>query len=71
MMSRKVFMSVLGATNYQNCWYVDASTGFKSSHTKYVQIAMLEKIAELWSEDDAVYVFLTQGEKGSKIRNWE
>lgn len=67
-MARKVFMSVLGATNYQECIYYDAE--FRSSSTRFIQIAMFEKKATSWTEKDIAYIFLTGGEKGSRARNW-
>ncbi len=69
-MARKVFMSVLGATNYQECLYVDHRTNFKSSKTRFVQVAMFEKVVRHWTSEDIAYIFLTSGEKGSEKKNW-
>ena len=69
-MARKVFMSVLGATNYQECQYADYQTGFKSSKTRFVQVAMFEKFVCGWTANDIAYIFLTSGEKGSERKNW-
>ena len=69
-MARKVFMSVLGSTPYQECCYVDANELFKSSRTKYIQIAMLEKLKKDWNSSDIAYIFVTGGDKGSEKKNW-
>lgn len=61
-------MSVLGATNYTECIYFDDE--FRSSPTRFIQIAMFEKKAISWTEKDVAYIFLTGGEKGSWARNW-
>lgn len=69
-MARKVFMSVLGSTSYNECCYVDDNLPFKSSKTKFVQIAMLEKLKSEWNSSDIAYIFVTQGDKGSEKKNW-
>lgn len=69
-MARKVFMSVLGSTNYRECCYTDNSTGFKSELTKFIQAAMFGKFVNKWGPDDIAYIFLTTGEKGSEVKNW-
>ena len=70
-MARKVFMSVLGSTNYQECLYVDSAEDFRSHQTKFIQTAMLEKIAKSWTDSDVANIFITSGVKGSGIKNWE
>ena len=69
-MARKVFMSVLGSTNYQECQYVDHQSNFKSSNTRFVQVAMFEKLVCNWSPNDVAFIFLTTGSKGSEQKNW-
>jgi len=69
-MARKVFMSVLGSTPYQECLYVDYQTNFKSSNTRFIQVAMFEKLICNWSSNDVAYIFLTTGLKGSEKKNW-
>ena len=67
-MSRKVFISVLGAGYYGKCVYGKADCGFKSSETRFVQQATLEYLdAKKWSKDDAVYILTT---KRAKTCNW-
>lgn len=59
-MARKLFISFLGTTFYQNCIYYDGATGEKYSETKYIQRAVLEQIgAKKWSSDDAIRIFVT------------
>ena len=67
-MARKIFMSVLGSTNYRECTYFDL--GFRSKSTRFIQTAMFEKFVCNWGCDDIAYIFLTTGEKGSEIKNW-
>lgn len=69
-MSRKVFMSMLGASTYGECRYASEKENFQSSKVRFVQIAMLEKNAIKWSENDYAYIFVTTGERGSLLRNW-
>lgn len=69
-MTRKVFMSVLGATNYQECQYVEYQTGFKSSKTRFIQVTMFEKFVREWTANDIAYILLTSGKKGSEMKNW-
>lgn len=68
-MPRKVFISVLGSTDYRECIYYDDE--FKSSLTRFIQVAMFEKILKSWGHNDAAYIFLTSGEKGSEKKNWD
>lgn len=69
-MSRNVFLSMLGSTNYTECTYIEPSSGYKSAKVKFIQEAMLDKIARQWSQDDTIYIFVTSGKKGSKQKNW-
>lgn len=69
-MARKVFISVLGATNYKECQYVDTRSNFKSSNTRFIQVAMFEKFITNWSSDDIAFIFLTTGNRGSEKKNW-
>ncbi len=69
-MSRKVFISVLGATNYKECQYVDTQSNFKSSKTRFIQVAMFEKFVMNWSSNDIAFIFLTAGNKGSEKKSW-
>jgi len=67
-MARKVFLSLLGSTDYKECTYFDSD--FTSSKTRFIQIAMCEKYVKNWSEVDVAYIFLTSGDKGSYKKNW-
>lgn len=68
-MSRKVFISFLGSSNYQECFYVRNETGFKSSNVRYIQEATLEYLISTseWTAKDVAYILLT---KGAEKRNW-
>ena len=58
-MGRKVFISVLGFSNYGYCHYVKGS--FKSSNVRFIQEATLDYLQTLeqWTTDDIAYVLLT------------
>jgi CRISPR-associated Csx2 family protein len=68
-MARKVFISFLGSSFYDECQY--SSGGFTSNKTRFVQQATLECIK--YKEDaypDVVKILLTNGENGSRKTNW-
>lgn len=66
-MGRKVFISVLGTSWYNECTYV-WKDGTGRSKTNFIQLATLESIgAKGWTENDAVYILVTQK---SKEKNW-
>lgn len=70
-MGRKVFLSVLGSTNYGECKYVVKSENFKSKDVRFIQEAMLDYLqAKNWEATSVGYVFVTKGNEGSKKRNW-
>ncbi len=69
-MARNVFLSVLGSSSYKECVYSYPNGAYKSEKVRFIQEAMLSNIAKEWSEKDAAYIFLTKGEKGSRIKNW-
>lgn len=65
-MSRKVFISVLGAGLYESCMY--SANGFCSTKTKFVQKATLEYLnAQEWSNESIAYFLLTDKARNS---NW-
>jgi CRISPR-associated Csx2 family protein len=69
-MARKVFISFLGSSYYEECQY--SSGEFISSKTRFVQQATLEWIKS--KEDvypDLVKILLTNGEYGSRKTNWD
>ncbi|GHT29238.1 hypothetical protein AGMMS49574_05430 [Bacteroidia bacterium] len=69
-MARKVFISVLGSTNYGECFYKKGE--FKSAKVRYIQEATLDYLTknEEWNENDEVLILVTDGDDGSKIKNW-
>lgn len=71
-MARKVFISVLGATFYNECVYgkVDVNTNevIKYTPTRFVQQATLEYLgASEWTANDAAYIFTT---RKARENNW-
>lgn len=66
-MARKVFISFLGFSNYEACFY--CKDDYKSPKVRYIQEATLEYLMqeEQWSEDDIAIILLT---KGAEQRNW-
>lgn len=75
MSHRKVFISILGTSNYGPCKYTQGD--FTSSNTRFIQEATLEflNVKETWTEQDIVYIFLTPTARTSnwqeKTLNWE
>lgn len=67
-MSRKVFISFLGYSNYGNCRYF--KDNYISENTRYIQVATLDYLQSIeeWSETDVAYILLTEG---AKVKNWE
>ncbi len=67
-MARKVFISVLGFTNYRQCIYV--KDDYKSRPVRFVQEATLEYLGkqDVWNNEDISYILLT---KGAELANWE
>ena len=66
-MARKVFISVLGFTNYGQCTYVKGD--YKSSCVRFIQEATLDYFCQQkeWSANDAAYILLTSG---AEKANW-
>lgn len=66
-MVRKIFISVLGYSNYGKCFYT--RDGFKSDEVRYVQEATLEYLRSVseWTAEDCAYILLT---KGAEEKNW-
>ena len=66
-MARKVFISVLGYTNYGECIYT--KEGYKSHSVRFIQEATLEYLLQQteWTAADAAYVMLTDG---AEKANW-
>ena len=69
-MSRKIFLSFLGSTNYSVCHYVKDS--YKSKSVRYIQEATLEYLkADIWAANSKAFVLVTDGERGSLRINWK
>ncbi len=66
-MGRKVFISFLGTGTYKECRYVSKYKG-ESEVVKYVQTAISDLYCSDFTEDDIVYIFLTEG---AKTKNWD
>lgn len=71
-MSRKVFISILGAGFYEECAYTkekeEEHKPFTSTPTRFIQQASLELVgANGWTEEDRVIIFLT---KKARELNW-
>lgn len=66
-MARKLFISVLGDTDYGECYYTKAS--FKSSKVRFIQEATLAYLTkeEKWTDKDAALILLT---KKAESSNW-
>lgn len=58
-MSRKVFISVLGTSNYQECKYM--ADDYISKPVRFIQEATIEYLTRnhSWSESDCAYILLT------------
>lgn len=67
-MARKVFISFLGTSFYNECIYY--ADGYESKKVKYIQEATLEYLSgkETWTKDDVAYILLTTD---AKQLNWE
>jgi CRISPR-associated Csx2 family protein len=72
-MARKVFISVLGSTNYGKCKYEFKEKGYLSDEVRFVQEATIEMLQkqEVWGEDAIGFICVTEGEKGSYELNWK
>ena len=66
-MARKVFISVLGFTNYGRCNYI--KDNYKSASVRFIQEATLDYLCQQseWTENDMAYILLTNGAEKS---NW-
>jgi len=71
-MARKVFISVLGSTNYGTCKYEFKEKGFISQDVRFIQEATLQMLnAKEWGNNSAGYICVTSGDKGSYELNWK
>jgi hypothetical protein len=68
---RKVFLSFLGNTAYQECVYIDKKRPRQNSPVvKFVQEALCGLYCEDWTAEDKIVVCVTGGEDGSRAKNW-
>lgn len=67
-MSRKVFLSFLGTTNYVACNYFYEQESHKVSNVRFVQEATLRLLCSGFNKQDQVLIFAT---KEAKKKNWE
>lgn len=67
-MGRKVFISVLGAGNYNECIYI--KDNFTSEPVCYIQEATLKMLhaEQGWDSNDAAYILLTDG---AEEKHWK
>lgn len=66
-MARKVFLSVLGASFYENCNYYTDDFSLETRYIQHATLSMLTRQTE-WTADDAAYILLTEK---AKRDNWE
>ncbi len=64
-MSRKVFISFLGTTNYTMVQY--SFSGERSKPVRFVQEALIGILCKDWKESDQILIFLTEK---SEEKNW-
>ena len=64
-MSRKVFISFLGVSDYTECVYTYGS--YRSRIVMFVQSALTEMVCADWTKDDKILVFLTNE---AEEKNW-
>lgn len=67
-MGRKVFISFLGTNNYLETYY--EYTGLLSKPVRFIQEALIGFLCKEWSKDDRIFIFCTDGDEGSKKKNW-
>lgn len=72
---RNVFISFLGTNNYKEVKYQWSNDNSLSSPVRFIQEAILERIAKDWTDKDRIYIFYTKGDeekgtKGSYEYNW-
>lgn len=71
-MGRKVFISVLGSTNYGKCKYAYKEEKFISAQVRFIQEATLQMLkADKWDSNSKIYICVTDGANGSLALNWK
>jgi len=71
-MGRKVFISILGSNDYNECKYDSKKDNYESENVRFVQEATLDFWnAKQWPSDSIAYIFTTTtGKRGSYKCNW-
>lgn len=66
-MARKVFISILGFTNYEQCTYI--KNDYKSASVRFIQEATIDYVCQQseWTANDSAYILLTNG---AEKANW-
>ena len=68
-MANRIFISFLGTNNYIQTRYSLGET--ISEPVRFIQEALIEILCKDWDEYDRICIFCTDGETGSKTRNWD
>lgn len=68
-MARNVFISFLGTNNYLQTRY-QWDKEEPSKPVRFIQEAILSRIAKDWTENDRIFIFYTKGDQGSYQLNW-
>ncbi|MCF8229531.1 MAG: TIGR02221 family CRISPR-associated protein [Bacteroidales bacterium] len=67
-MSRKVFISILGTSYYEETCYFHQNEEPDGNKVRYVQEASIQKLCVDWKETDCIYIFLTEK---ARETNWK
>ncbi|MDY0143360.1 MAG: TIGR02221 family CRISPR-associated protein [Bacteroidales bacterium] len=71
-MARKVFISVLGSTNYGTCKYEFKEKNCLSGELRFIQEATLQMLdAASWNSESVGFICVTEGDRGSYNLNWK
>lgn len=67
--NRKVFLSVLGTSQYKPCKYVSSKNNYIAAENPYIQCATLDMLTheKVWTKEDVCYILLTEG---ARAKNW-
>lgn len=68
-MADRIFISFLGTSNYLQTRYRLGET--ISKPVRFIQEALVEILCKDWDEYDRICIFCTDGETGSRTRNWD
>jgi len=68
-MARNVFISFLGTNNYLQTRY-QWNEEKPSRPVRFIQEAIISRIAKDWTADDRIFIFYTDGDDGSYKLNW-